>query len=201
MDDATLALVEFAAAIAAGEPAALEAAATGASGASLPAGWVDELLLQSVLMAGWPRALNAAATWRRVSGVPAPKDDPEADPDRAAEWAARGADVCRVVYGPNYEKLRSNVRRLHPALDQWMVAEGYGRTIGRPGLDLARRELCTVAQCAVLDVPRQLHSHLRGALHAGAGAGAVAAALAAAVPYQSPQARAAAEAVWAAVRP
>jgi 4-carboxymuconolactone decarboxylase len=31
-----------------------------------------------------------------------------------------------------------------------------------------RRELCTVAQTAVLRTERQLHSHLRGALHSGA---------------------------------
>jgi 4-carboxymuconolactone decarboxylase len=31
-----------------------------------------------------------------------------------------------------------------------------------------RRELCTVVQTAVLETPRQLHSHLRGSLHAGA---------------------------------
>jgi 4-carboxymuconolactone decarboxylase len=49
-----------------------------------------------------------------------------------------------------------------------MVTEGYGRTLSRPGLDLRRRELCTVAQTAVLDAPHQLHSHLRGALNAGA---------------------------------
>jgi 4-carboxymuconolactone decarboxylase len=30
-----------------------------------------------------------------------------------------------------------------------------------------RRELCTVAQAAVLEAPKQLHSHLRGALNAG----------------------------------
>ena len=34
-----------------------------------------------------------------------------------------------------------------------------------------------MAQTAVLEAPRQLHSHLRGALHAGAGFGQVEAAL------------------------
>jgi 4-carboxymuconolactone decarboxylase len=57
---------------------------------------------------------------------------------------------------------------LHPAVDEWMIAEGYGRTLSRPGLDLMRRELCTVAQTAILETERQLHSHLRGALNAGA---------------------------------
>jgi alkylhydroperoxidase/carboxymuconolactone decarboxylase family protein YurZ len=34
-----------------------------------------------------------------------------------------------------------------------------------------------VAMCAVLDVPHQLHSHLKGALHAGASGAEVEAAL------------------------
>ena len=36
-----------------------------------------------------------------------------------------------------------------------------------------RRELCTVAQTAVLEAPKQLHSHLRGALNAGASFGQI----------------------------
>lgn len=45
---------------------------------------------------------------------------------------------------------------------------GYGRTLSRPGLELKLREFCVIVQTAVLDTPRQLHSHLRGALNAGA---------------------------------
>lgn len=200
MDDATLALVRLAAAIAAGEQDALHAAAVEAAELPLPAAWVDELLLQSVLMVGWPRALNAAGAWRAASGLPAPVHDPDEDYGRAGDWAARGERVCRVVYGANYDKLRRNVQRLHPALDRWMVVEGYGRTIGRPALDLARRELCTVVQCAVLDVPRQLHSHLRGALHAGATLDQVDGALAEARRFQSAASLEASGAVWEAVR-
>jgi 4-carboxymuconolactone decarboxylase len=71
------------------------------------------------------------------------------------------------VYSANYERLRANIRMLHPALDAWMITEGYGRTMGRPGLDLARRELAVVAQVAVQGAERQLHSHLKGSLNAG----------------------------------
>jgi len=60
------------------------------------------------------------------------------------------------------------VRALHPALDAWIVTDGYGRTLSRPGLDLRRRELCAIAMLVPQQVPRQLHSHLRGALQAGA---------------------------------
>jgi len=46
--------------------------------------------------------------------------------------------------------------------------DGYGRTISRPHLDLRRRELCSIAMLVAQGVPRQLHSHLQGALNAGA---------------------------------
>jgi len=39
--------------------------------------------------------------------------------------------------------------------------------LSRPGLDLARRELCIVAACAASKQDRQLHSHLHGALNVG----------------------------------
>jgi 4-carboxymuconolactone decarboxylase len=50
-----------------------------------------------------------------------------------------------------------------------MLIEGYGKTMGRPGLDLARRELCVAVQVAIQGAGPQLHSHLRGARHAGVG--------------------------------
>jgi 4-carboxymuconolactone decarboxylase len=112
-----------------------------------------------------------------VSRLIAPESDPSAEYSHVSEWTARGEQTCEVVYGSNYRRLRENVRDLHPALDQWMITEGYGRTMSRSGLDLLRRELCTVAQTAVLEVPRQLHSHLRGSLHAGATFGQVEAVL------------------------
>ena len=58
-----------------------------------------------------------------------------------------------------------------------MIVEGYGKVLGRPQLDLARRELCVVAACAIARQDRQLHSHLHGALHAGASPAQVDAAL------------------------
>ena len=134
----------------------------------MPVAWVEELLLQSVLMVGYPRALIAFSAWRKFSGLPAPEVDPAADYSHVEEWTRRGEETCALVYGDNYGKLRDSIRALHPALDAWMLTEGYGRTLARPGLDLLRRELCTVAQTAVLEAPWQLHSHLRGALNAGA---------------------------------
>jgi 4-carboxymuconolactone decarboxylase len=130
---------------------------------TVPALWVEELLLQSYLFAGFPRALNAMREWRRV------RPEPAAPPPAGApeEWRAAGERTCGVVYGRSYDRLRDNIRHLHPALDDWMVMEGYGKVLSRPGLDLARRELCIVAACAAAGQDRQLHSHLHGALNVG----------------------------------
>lgn len=199
-DAATLALVGLAAAIAHGGEGSLASAIEAAIVAEVNPVWVDELMLQSVLMVGWPRALTAAALWRSLSGHPAPLEDPDTDYGRASAWSAQGEVTCRTVYGANYDRLRANVRALHPTLDAWMVVEGYGRTLSRPGLDLRRRELCTVAQCAVLDTRRQLHSHLRGARHVGATGAEVEAVLEVAAPYLSPGVRADHLTLWDEVR-
>lgn len=172
LDPATEALVRLSAALAGGDGERLEGALDRARG-TVPDREVEEALLQSYLFLGYPAALNALARWRRrVPGAAASLD--EVGP---GSWPERGSRVCRVVYGGQYEGLRENVRELHPEMEQWMVVEGYGKVLGRPGLELKRRELCIVAILAVLDAPRQLYSHLRGALHAGAASEEVEAAL------------------------
>ena len=50
-----------------------------------------------------------------------------------------------------------------------MIEEhAYARVLMRPGLGADSRELLSVACLIVLDQPRQLMSHARGALHCGA---------------------------------
>ena len=178
LDDATRDLVRLAATIAVADEPALRAMMMEAA-ERLPPPWVDEVILQSYLFAGFPRALNAAREWRRASGRAAPDLDDDGDYARHEAWRTRGEATCATVYGPSYEKLRENVRALHPALDAWMIVEGYGKVLARPALDLRRRELCIAATCAVARQDRQLHSHLHGALHAGATPAEVAGALAA----------------------
>ncbi len=167
LDDAHVALVRVAAAIAASEEAVVRVCLARAA-AVAPHEWVEEVVLQSYLFAGFPRTLNAAREWRKVSGRPAPVQDEGERFADAAQWSEDGQRTCRVVYGVTYERLRHNIRTLHPALDAWMIVEGYGKVLSRPQLDLRRRELCIVAACAAAGQDRQLHSHLRGALNAGA---------------------------------
>ena len=157
---------------------------------------VEEVILQSHLFVGFPDALNALGAWREVSGLPAPAGSAE-DP---AGWEARGEAVCEAVYGANYRKLRENVRALHPDFEGWMVDGGYGRVIGRPGLDLKTRELCIAVLLAVWNAPRQLHSHLRGALNAGASVAEVDEAVEVACTFVAADAAVPVRALWAEIR-
>ena len=166
MNAATRALVRLAAIITSGGEADLREAFAASSGV-VPGEWVEELILQSYLFAGFPRGLSAAREWRRVSGTQAPASDEGADYGNAAVWRGRGEATCASVYGERYEALRVNVRALHPALEAWMIVEGYGKVLSRPGLDLQRRELCVIASCAAARQDRQLHAHLHGALNVG----------------------------------
>ena len=176
LDRETAAIVRLAARVAAGSEESVRASCAECVSAQVPVAWVEEMLLQSYLFCGFPRTLNAMREWRRVSGTDAPAAEELPAPD-LERWREQGEATCGIVYGKFYEKLRHNITALHPALDEWMIVEGYGKIISRPGLELRLRELCVVAACVAAGQDRQLHSHLHGALNAGASAGEVRGAL------------------------
>jgi 4-carboxymuconolactone decarboxylase len=168
IDDATRTLVRLAAVVAAGTEQAIREEMAAAH-RRVPATWVEELVLQSYLFAGFPRALNAMREWRRFEPDVATSGQ-SGDVDTRFD---AGVATCLEVYGSVYERLRQNIRTLHPLLDDWMISEGYGKVLSRPGLDLGRRELCIVAACAASGQDRQLHSHLHGAVNVGVSMAAI----------------------------
>lgn len=165
LDDATRVLVRLSAALAGGSEDDVRVALQRAAKAT-PHEWIEELLLQTYLFAGFPRALNGMREWRRVARAPAAplSTASPTDPERMRQL---GEVTCARVYGTMYDRLRKNIRDLHPLLDDWMIVEGYGKVLSRPELDLPRRELCIVAACAATAQDRQLQSHLHGARNAG----------------------------------
>lgn len=167
IDEATRNLVRVAAAIAGADESSTRSVMESAAG-NVDSVAMDEVIIQSYLFAGFPRALNAARMWRAVSGEQAPESDEAAELANGSDWVSRGEKTCRIVYGESYELLRANIRELHPALDSWMITDGYGKVLSRRELDLKTRELCIVAACAASGQQRQLHSHLHGALNSGA---------------------------------
>lgn len=137
---------------------------------------VEELLLQSHLFVGFPGALEALAIWREVRGDAARDPDvstsgdgtgPDGESGELEAWEDRGLATFGQVYGGVADALRENIRQLHPEMEQWMIRDGYGKVLGRPGLELGERELGVAAVLAALDAPVQLRSHLRGALRTG----------------------------------
>lgn len=157
---------------------------------------VEEALLQSHLFVGYPATIGALGLWHRLVG-PAPSGS---GIELGVDWEERGESVCERVYGGQYGRLRANVAELHPELERWMLRDGYGRVLGRPGLSLAVRELCVVAVLCGQDAEPQLYSHMRGALQTGATEAEVEAALRIAADLLPAARREAAWRVWTGVR-
>jgi len=165
LDRPTVVLVRVAMAIARGDEAVTRERLRAARAVHVPDLWIDELLLQSLLNVGYPLSLAAFAVWRELAG--ATETGESLLHGEHGRWAKRGERLCAEVYGRTYHKLLLNLRTLHPALEALVVVDAYGKLLARPGLDAGRRELCTLAAITMLEAPKQLHAHLRGALNVG----------------------------------
>jgi len=133
---------------------------------------IREAILQVYLFSGYPRAINALGVFREVLDS---REDPEASPETRSlteedpvELEERGRCLMRLVYGKSFERLVSNMERLDPEMSRWIVREGYGKVLSRPGLDARTRELCIVAVLRALGLNPQLEAHRKGAVNVGA---------------------------------
>ena len=102
LDPQTAALVRAAAALAEGKIAELKQRFVAARAAGVPDLWVEELLLQSLLVVGYPLALVAFGVWRDVTGPIARGGDSvgeELAHEEWQAWAERGAQVCAAEIG------------------------------------------------------------------------------------------------------
>jgi alkylhydroperoxidase/carboxymuconolactone decarboxylase family protein YurZ len=134
----------------------------------VPPADIEEYLLQTYLFAGFPSTINAFFTWQAWASESGGREAPFGpEPDQPAEWRARGEQLCRLVYGQNFEALQRRLSRLHPALADWTLVEGYGKVLGRRGPDPARRELAAIGALIAVAADRQLAAHLRGAINTG----------------------------------
>ena len=163
------AIALFAAAIAVADAATLSEAigATRAHGATPDQ--LYEVVLQSYLFLGFPRMLIAAEALQQA-GQAIPREPLTFAPsgDEVTDWFDRGTALCRRVYGDTYARLQQRVEGMAPDVFRWMILEGYGKVLSRPGLDVVTRELCIVASLMIENRPAQLYSHMRGALNVGA---------------------------------
>jgi len=82
-------------------------------------------------------------------------------------WAARGMDVARRLWGERAGGQELPAQRLAPDMFAWVAEAVFGGIWARPGLDLRSRSLCTVAMLAALGKHDELVAHLAGALRLG----------------------------------
>ncbi len=125
---------------------------------------ITEAVLQCYLFTGFPPVIEAFHHLESVAPVS------RLEPYNVEKYRSRGLDTCRIVYGKNFTRLLPRMKELNADLAEWMIIEGYGKVLSRPGLPLKTRELINIAVLAAGDWPRQLHSHVLGAYHAGASA-------------------------------
>jgi len=159
-------LVGLSAAIAGGDGDAVTGAAETAIRDGASPAEIYEALLQSYLFVGFPRAIEAFFAADPVLVTHGFAPPAAARPDLPG-WSASGEALCRSVYGRNYERLIERMRGLTPDLASWMILEGYGKTLSRPGLTPITREYCVVAILTVTRMWRQLRSHAIGAVNVG----------------------------------
>lgn len=132
---------------------------------------IYETILQSYLFLGFPRMIEAAIAYNDIYG-----DSKEVEkigfdqisPEESTGWFENGIKLCKKVYGKNYERLKERFISISPELFRWMVIEGYGKVLTRPGVSSVERELAEVAALIVDQRERQLVSHIIGSLNVGA---------------------------------
>ncbi len=134
---------------------------------------INEVILQSFLFSGFPRAINALHTMKETLI--------ELDPNYRGEfcfiehendvmegYAERGRKLFEFIYQDNANLVIEKIASTHPQFIEWILTDAYGKVFSRPFCPLILKELCVIAQIIVLNLPRQLSSHLKGALRAGA---------------------------------
>jgi len=128
-----------------------------------------EIILQSYLFLGFPRMLDAAYHLNRF--FPSPDGDSRLEKisdKEATKWYEHGIKLCQQIYGDNYLLLKERVESLAPDIFRWMIIEGYGKVLSRQVINIVDRELAIVAALMVDNRQKQLFSHMKGTLNAGA---------------------------------
>ncbi len=115
-----------------------------------------ELTLQGYLFLGFPAAIEAFGALDGL--LRSGKNKLERS---LVLRVKKGRKTCRRIYREKYPALMENLRQKSPELANWIIEEGYGKVLSRPGASLRLRELFNVALLAATGFPKQLFAHLR----------------------------------------
>lgn len=130
---------------------------------------IDELILQSYLFLGFPAMIEASRILADLSGrsfrpLRLPRKYSKA---QCQSWNLNGVKKMRRIYGSFFENLVGYIHSFSPQILGWMVNDGYGKVLSRPGISFDQRELCIVAILTVTGYQNQLRAHIRGAVNVG----------------------------------
>lgn len=133
---------------------------------------IDETILQSHLFLGFPAMIETARLFAKIRPRRYKKTQlPEAYGSKTVkEWNREGLKKIRRLYGPAFDRLVPYINSFSPQVLTWMINDGYGQVLSRPGLSFHLRELCIVATLTVTAYENQLGAHIRGAVHVGVDA-------------------------------
>jgi 4-carboxymuconolactone decarboxylase len=120
---------------------------------------IEEAVLQTHLFAGYPKTIEALKQVRKY--YPQPNSEKQVDD----HWES-GLATSKLVYGKHHSKLIDAMDKLHPDLTRWMIEDGYGRVLSRPGMSLQEREIAALASLMASGMVNQFRAHLRGAVFA-----------------------------------
>ncbi|MEA3286528.1 MAG: carboxymuconolactone decarboxylase family protein [Candidatus Marinimicrobia bacterium] len=121
---------------------------------------VEEAILQTLLFAGYPKTIEALKQVR--------KHFPQTGSEKHVNnHLTAGNATSKIIYGGYHPRLIEVMDELHPDLTRWMIEDGYGRVLSRPGLSLPEREIGVLASLMASGMVNQYRAHLRGALFAG----------------------------------
>lgn len=123
---------------------------------------VYESMLQIYLFCGFPAAIIGIQAFSKHFKISISKES-----YNLKKFSDRGKLNCKAVYSANYEKLIHNFDTMSPDLAEWMIIEGYGKVLGRSGLDLKDRELLNVSILCTNYYQHQLFSHIKGSINTG----------------------------------
>ncbi len=131
---------------------------------------LQETVYQIHLFLGFPAMIEASRLLAEYISRPRSRHRlPTAYTSRqVTSWHRSGLHKIRKVYGRLFERLVVYVNSFSPQILTWMINDGYGQVLSRPGLSFERREMCVVATLTVSGYDNQLLAHIRGALNCGA---------------------------------
>lgn len=133
-----------------------------ASSAGISPRQLYELALQGYLFLGFPAAIEA---FGHLDGSLA-RIRKSREPTLRSR-VKKGRQTCRIIYREKYPALMRNLKRKSPDLARWVIEEGYGKVLSRPGAPLVLRELFSAALLSASGFPRQLFAHLRALVEMG----------------------------------